>query len=61
MAVRAAPAAPSRTTLFRRLSLTYAGVVGLAVAVLVPAPIKVSLPTAITELAIILIGFAASC
>jgi two-component system sensor histidine kinase UhpB len=60
MAVRAAPAARSHTTLFRRLLLTYAGVVGLAVAVLVLAPIKVSVPTAITELAIILIGFAAS-
>jgi two-component system sensor histidine kinase UhpB len=60
MAVRAAPAARSHTTLFRRLFLTYAGVVGLAVAVLVLAPIKVSVPTAITELAIILIGFGAS-
>ena len=68
MAVRAAPAVPERrsrrgasarrrTTLFRRLFLTYAGVVGLAVAVLVLAPITVSVPTAITELAVILAGF----
>ena len=67
MAVRAAPAVPERrsrrgaparrrTTLFRRLFLTYAGVVGLAVAVLVLAPITVSVPTAIAELAVILIG-----
>jgi two-component system, NarL family, sensor histidine kinase UhpB len=71
MAVRAAPAvaerrsrpgvpARRRTTLFRRLFLTYAGVVGLAVAVLVLAPITVSVPTAITELAVILVGFGAS-
>ena len=70
MAVRAAPAVPERrsrrgararrTTLFRRLFLTYAGVVGLAVAVLVLAPITVSVPTAIAELAVILVGFAAS-
>jgi two-component system, NarL family, sensor histidine kinase UhpB len=69
MAVRAAPAvaerqsrrrrpARGRTTLFRRLFLTYAGVVGLAVGVLVLAPIRVSVPTAITELAVILAGFA---
>jgi two-component system, NarL family, sensor histidine kinase UhpB len=70
MAVRAAPAVPERrsrrgrsvrrTTLFRRLLLTYAGVVGLAVAVLVLAPITVSVPTAITELAVILAGFVAT-
>ena len=47
-----------RTTLFRRLFLTYAGVVGLAVAVLVLAPITVSVPTALAELAVILVGFA---
>ena len=45
-------------TLFRRLFLTYAAVVGLAVAVLVLAPIKVSVPTALAELAVILVGFA---
>ena len=70
MAVRAAPsvverpprrARPARrTTLFRRLFLTYAAVVGLAVAVLVLAPITVSVPTALAELAVILGGFAAT-
>ena len=68
MAVRAAPAVPERrsrrerrarrTTLFRRLFLTYVAVVGLAVAVLVLAPITVSVPTALAELAVILGGFA---
>src|SRR3954470_3989116 len=67
MAVRAAPAVPERPsrrarrgrrmTLFRRLFLTYAAVVGLAVAVLVLAPITVSVPTALAELAVILAGF----
>jgi two-component system, NarL family, sensor histidine kinase UhpB len=45
-------------TLFRRLFLTYVAVVGLAVAVLVLAPITVSVPTALAELAVILAGFA---
>jgi two-component system, NarL family, sensor histidine kinase UhpB len=45
-------------TLFRRLFLTYVAVVGLAVAVLVLAPITVSVPTALAELAVILGGFA---
>jgi two-component system, NarL family, sensor histidine kinase UhpB len=65
MAVRAAPAVPARrvgrarrTTLFRRLFLTYVAVVGLAVAGLVLAPITVSVPTALAELAVILGGFA---
>ena len=68
MAVRAAPAVPERqarrvgrahrTTLFRRLFLTYVAVVGLAVAGLVLAPITVSVPTALAELAVILGGFA---
>ena len=68
MAVRAAPAVPEhpsrrgrdvrRMTLFRRLFLTYVAVVGLAVAVLVLAPITVSVPTALAELAVILGGFA---
>ena len=47
-----------RMTLFRRLFLTYVAVVGLAVAVLVLAPITVSVPTALAELAVILGGFA---
>ena len=68
MAVRAAPAVREprsrggrrvrRMTLFRRLFLTYVAVVGLAVAVLVLAPITVSVPTALAELAVILGGFA---
>jgi two-component system sensor histidine kinase UhpB len=65
MVARAAPAAPERrgrrvrrTTLFLRLFVAYAVVVGLAVAVLVLAPITVSVPTALTELAVILSGFA---
>jgi two-component system, NarL family, sensor histidine kinase UhpB len=48
---------PRRMTLFRRLFLIYATVVGVAVAVLVLAPITVSVPTAIRELALILAGF----
>jgi two-component system sensor histidine kinase UhpB len=65
MAVGAAPAVGQgparrarRTTLYRRLFLTYTVVVGLAVAVLVLAPITVSVPTALPELAVILGGFA---
>ena len=46
-------------TLFRRLFLAYAVVLAVAVAVLVLAPITVSVPTAIKELAIILVGFIA--
>jgi two-component system, NarL family, sensor histidine kinase UhpB len=67
MAARAAPAVPERrshrgrrerrATLFRRLFLTYVAVVGVAVAVLVLAPITVSVPTALPELAVILTGF----
>src|SRR3954470_1756143 len=67
MAVRAAPAVPERPsrrarrgrrmTLFRRLFLTYVAVVGVAVAVLVLAPITVSVPTALPGLAGILTGF----
>jgi two-component system sensor histidine kinase UhpB len=51
-------ARPRRITLFRRLFLIYASVVGLAVAVLVLAPITVSVPTALRELGLILAGFA---
>ena len=46
------------TTLVRRLFLAYALVVGVAVAVLVLAPITVSVPTALWELVVILGGFA---
>jgi two-component system sensor histidine kinase UhpB len=48
-----------RITLFQRLFLAYALVLGVAVAVLVLAPITVSVPTALRELAIILAGFVA--
>jgi two-component system, NarL family, sensor histidine kinase UhpB len=48
-----------RTTLFRRLFLAYAVVLAAAVAILVLAPITVSVPTALRELAIILAGFVA--
>ena len=48
-----------RVSLFRRLFLAYAVVLGTAVAVLVLAPITVSVPTALWELAVILAGFAA--
>ena len=48
-----------RITLFQRLFLAYAVVLGVAVAVLVLAPITVSVPTALRELAIILTGFVA--
>ena len=47
-----------RTSLFWRLFTAYAGVLGLAVAVLVFAPITVSVPTALTEVAVLLVGFA---
>jgi two-component system sensor histidine kinase UhpB len=48
-----------RITLFQRLFLAYALVLGVAAAVLVLAPITVSVPTALRELAIILAGFVA--
>jgi two-component system sensor histidine kinase UhpB len=47
----------SRTSLFRRLFSAYAGVLGLAVAVLVFAPITVSVPTTPAEVAVLLAGF----
>lgn len=46
-----------RTTLFRRLFWTYAAVLALAVATLILAPVTVSVPTALRELAVILAGF----
>ena len=46
-------------SLFRRLFLAYALVLSLAVTILVLAPITVSVPTALRELAIILAGFLA--
>jgi two-component system, NarL family, sensor histidine kinase UhpB len=49
---------PHRTTLFWRLFGAYAGVLGLAVAVLIFAPVRVSVPTALGEAAVLLVGFA---
>ena len=46
-------------SLFRRLFLAYAVVLAVAVAVLVLAPISVSVPTALKELVIIVVGFVA--
>jgi two-component system sensor histidine kinase UhpB len=46
-----------RRTLFRRLFLAYAAVAGVAVAVLIIAPIRVSYPTTGEQVAIILVGF----
>jgi two-component system, NarL family, sensor histidine kinase UhpB len=48
-----------RTTLFRRLFVAYALVLGAAAAVLVFAPVTVSVPIAIGELAVILAGLVA--
>jgi two-component system sensor histidine kinase UhpB len=48
-----------RASLFRRLFVAYAIVLGVAVLFLVLAPITVSVPTALWELAVILGGFAA--
>ena len=61
MAARALKLSPRRhrTTLFRRLFLAYAIVLGAAAAVLVFAPITVSVPIAFRELAVILAGFVA--
>jgi two-component system sensor histidine kinase UhpB len=43
-------------SLFRRLFLGYALLLGMAAAVLVVAPVKVSVPIAVSELAVILVG-----
>ena len=47
-----------RTSLFWRLFEAYAAVLGLAVAVLVFAPVSVSVPTAPAEIGVLLVGFA---
>ena len=47
-----------RTSLFWRLFGAYAAVLGVAVAVLVFAPVSVSVPTALREVAVLLVGFA---
>jgi two-component system sensor histidine kinase UhpB len=49
-----------RTTLFRRLFVTYVLVVGVATAVLVLAPVSVSVPIALWELAMLCAGFLAT-
>ncbi len=46
-----------RNTLFRKLFAAYAVVVGVAVALLVFAPVTVSVPTALKELPVIIGGF----
>ncbi len=46
-----------RTTLFWRLFGAYSGVLALAVAALIFAPIRVSVPTALDEAGVLLIGF----
>jgi two-component system sensor histidine kinase UhpB len=48
-----------RSTLFRRLFLAYALVLGAAVAILVLAPVTISVPTELEELSLVLAGFAA--
>ena len=47
-----------RTTLFWRLFAAYAGVLALAVAVLIFAPVRVSVHTALSEAGVLLVGFA---
>jgi two-component system sensor histidine kinase UhpB len=47
-----------RTTLFWRLFAAYAGVLALAVAVLIFAPVRVSVPTALSEAGVLIVGFA---
>jgi two-component system sensor histidine kinase UhpB len=48
--------ARGHTSLFRRLFLAYAGVLAAAIAVLMLAPVTVSVPVTIPELAVILVG-----
>jgi two-component system, NarL family, sensor histidine kinase UhpB len=47
-----------RPTLFRRLFLTYAAVLGLAVTALIIAPVSISVPTKASELVVIVPAFA---
>ena len=49
---------PRSVSLFSKLFVAYAGVMGLAVCGLVFAPIRVSVPTALSEAAVLLGGFA---
>jgi two-component system, NarL family, sensor histidine kinase UhpB len=55
---RRGPSSRRRVSLFWRLFVAYAGVMALAVSVLVFAPVTVSVPTALTEVAVLLAGFA---
>jgi len=48
--------ARGHTSLFRRLFLAYAGVLAAAIAVLMLAPVTVSVPVTVPELAVILVG-----
>jgi two-component system, NarL family, sensor histidine kinase UhpB len=54
---RPGPSSRRRVSLFWRLFVAYAGVLALAVSVLVFAPVTVSVPTALTEVAVLLAGF----
>jgi two-component system sensor histidine kinase UhpB len=58
---RAAPGhdRPARATLYRRLFVSYAAVLTLALLVLVFAPVTISVPVTLAELAVLLIGFVA--
>jgi two-component system sensor histidine kinase UhpB len=48
-----------RTTLYRRLFVRYAAVLTLALLLLVFAPVTISVPVKLAELAVLLVGFAA--
>jgi two-component system, NarL family, sensor histidine kinase UhpB len=48
-----------RATLYRRLFVSYAAVLTLALLVLVFAPVTISVPVTLAELAVLLVGFAA--
>ena len=50
---------PPRPTLFRRLFALYAAVLAVAAAALVLAPVRVSVPTRLSELAVIAVGVVA--
>ena len=59
-----APLAPRgerrpRATLYRRLFVSYAAVLTLALLVLIFAPLTISVPVTLAELAVLLVGFAA--
>jgi two-component system, NarL family, sensor histidine kinase UhpB len=53
------PERGTRATLYRRLFLSYAAVLTLALLVLVFAPVTISVPVTMAELAVLLVGFVA--